>query len=633
MAGCISHRGPDAGAVWVDESSAMALGHRRLSIVDLSSSGDQPMTSATGRFVVVFNGEIYNYRALRAELSGRAHHFRGGSDTEVLLAACEEWGVGGAVRRLAGMFAFGIWDRTERTLSLVRDRLGEKPLYFGWAGASLIFGSELKALCSHPHWQGEIDRSALTEFMRFAYIPAPWSIYTDFGKLVPGSIAEFRLGSGSTEPRVDRYWSALDVMSRGAANRLEGSDADLVGALDGELRRTLGEEMVADVPLGAFLSGGVDSSLIVAIMQACSTQKVRTFSIGFDIPGYNEAQHAKRVADWLGTAHTEHYVSAKDAMSVIEALPRIYDEPFADSSQIPTYLVSRMAREHVTVALSGDGGDEVFGGYNRYAWSDRIWNRASSVPMPLRRMVSSALLAMSPAALDALGRGVGAIVPGLRMRTPGDKAHKLARLLVKGSRNDFYREQLSFWSDPLEVLLGGDELQQRESVAAFDASGELTFIEQMMLHDLVGYLPGDILAKVDRAAMAVSLETRAPFLDHRLVEFAARLPFRAKVRAGRSKWILRELLGRYVPGELIERPKMGFAVPVHAWLRTDLRDWAEELLDPARLKREGFFSADVVRREWDLHLAGRINAVPTLWPVLMFQAWFTEQRAGFRAAA
>ena len=634
MSGCLCHRGPDGDGAWVDSSSGMALGHRRLAIVDLSETGAQPMTSASGRFVMVLNGEIYNYRALRSELSELGHTFRGTSDTEVLLAACEQWGVRSATRRAAGMFAFGLWDGVERTLSLARDRLGEKPLYFGWAGGSLLFGSELKALRAHPHWQGHIDRTALAELMRVAYVPAPLSIYTDVAKLAPGTIASFSFGNAtsSSPPEIDQYWSARATVRRGAAERWQGSDAELTARLDAELRRTVGEEMVADVPLGAFLSGGVDSSLIVAIMQACSDRPVRTFSIGFDQPDYNEAHHAKQVAEWLGTSHTEQYVSPRDALEVIELLPKIYDEPFADSSQIPTYLVSRMARAHVTVALSGDGGDEVFGGYNRYAWTDRIWSRMTQYPLPMRRWASSALQAVPPTALDLLGRGIGAVVPALRMRTPGDKAHKLARLMVIATKEGLYNEQLSSWSDPTAVLANGSGGGTAPHVA-FETDGHMTFTEQMMLHDLLTYLPGDILAKVDRAAMAVGLETRAPFLDHRIVEFAARLPFRAKIRGGRTKWILRALLDRYVPSSLIDRPKMGFAVPVHAWLRVELRDWAESLLDRTRLTNEGYFDAGQVRRKWEQHLSGQVNAVPELWPVLMFQAWLADQSEARRAAA
>ncbi|MEP6729703.1 MAG: asparagine synthase (glutamine-hydrolyzing) [bacterium] len=627
MSACLRHRGPDSDGAWFDTDAGIALGHRRLSIVDLSPTGAQPMHSRSGRWVVILNGEIYNYRTLRHELHALGHSFVGSSDTEVFLAAVEQWGVTSAVERSAGMFAIALWDRRERRLALARDRMGEKPLYVASMNGSLMFASELKAFRSHPHWRGVVDRAALAEFLRFTYVPTDSAIYSGVTKVAPGTIVtyDFGLESSDRAGHVERYWNVADVMVKGAANRLLDTSASLVDELDAVLRNTVSEQMVADVPLGAFLSGGVDSSLVVALMQQLSPGRVRTFSIGFDVEDYNEAHHAKAVAAHLGTEHTEYYVSAKEAMGVIERLPAIYDEPFADSSQIPTFLVSKLARTAVTVSLSGDGGDEVFGGYNRYAWMERIWGQVDTFPLWLRRGAGRLMTEVPPRAWDRVGQLAGTITPRLRFRTYGDKVHKLATLLQLQSREALYERIISAWTEPDRVIVGAGTRHEPRAVADWPP-GALTFTEQMMLADMLGYLPGDILVKVDRAAMAVSLETRAPFIDHRVIEFAARLPFAAKVRGGTSKWILRELLDRYVPRSLIERPKMGFGVPVHAWLRTELRDWAEALLDPRRLRHDGFFEAGVVSDVWQAHLDGRVNAMPQLWPILMFQAWLDDQQ-------
>ena len=586
------------------------------------------MHSASGRFVVILNGEIYNYRALRDELRALGHSFVGTSDTEVFLAAVEQWGVANAIGRSAGMFALALWDRRERRLSIARDRMGEKPLYVASMNGSLLFASELKAFRSHPHWRGVVDRRGLAEFLRFTYVPTDFAIYEGVTKVPPGTLMTFELGPHTHEARgeLHQYWSASDVMSQGAVTRFTGTKESLVDDLDAVLRQTISEQMVADVPLGAFLSGGIDSSLVVGLMQALSPRPVRTFSIGFDLAEYDEAPHAKAVAAHLGTDHTEHYVSASEAMAVIDRLPRIYDEPFADSSQIPTFLVSKLARSAVTVSLSGDGGDEVFGGYSRYRWMERLWMQLDRYPPWLRRGASRTMTALPPEAWDRVGKMVGAIAPSLQLRTYGDKVYKLAELCLMASQEALYQKMVSAWSQPELVLAPAPARAEAPSTSRW-VGGALNFTEQMMLADMLAYLPGDILVKLDRAAMAVSLETRAPFVDHRVVEFAARLPFAVKVNGGSSKWILRELLYRYVPRSLVDRPKMGFAVPVHLWVRGELRAWAESLLDPRRLRDEGFFDPEVVTRLWRAHQACRVNAIAQLWPILMFQAWLDEQRS------
>ena len=618
MTRCVAHRGPDDTGTWIDPSAGIALGHRRLSILDLSPEGHQPMVSRDGRWVIIYNGETYNFAELRHELLGAGESFRGHSDTEVLLAAIERWGLVAAVTRFAGQFAFALWDRKERRLHLVRDRLGEKPLYYGWQGRTFLFGSELKSLRSHPAFVPEVDRDALTLYLRFNCVPAPKSIYRGISKLPPASIATI-----APDGRVDieRYWRLEQVVARGTAGPLEGSDTELVDQLDRCLRTVVREEMVADVPLGAFLSGGIDSSTIVALMQAESPRPVRTFTIGFHEDGYNEAEHAKAVARHLGTDHTELYVTAEQAREVIPRLPSIYDEPFADSSQIPTFLVSQMARAHVTVALSGDGGDESFGGYNRYFLGQRIWRRLGAVPVPLRQGMARMIHGVSP---DSWGAMIGAaqslLPPGARVAHPGDRMHKLADIFASRSMVDMHRGLVSHWKAPAALVVGGAEPPTLldEPVPGLDGLGE---VERMMYWDARTYLPDDILVKVDRASMAVSLEVRAPFLDHRVVELAWRLPLRAKLRDGQGKWAIRQLLARHVPAALVERPKMGFGIPIDHWLRGPLRDWAGDLLDADRLRREGYLRPEAIQEKWREHQAGTRNWQYLLWDVLMFQAW------------
>jgi len=622
----IAHRGPDAQNVWTDAAAGIALGHRRLAIVDLTEAGAQPMTSASGRYVVAYNGEIYNHMELRRQIeaAGRAPSWRGHSDTETLLAAIEAWGLEPALQRCIGMFAIGLWDREERVLTLARDRLGEKPLYYGWQGsgdaAVFLFGSELKALRAHPAFQAPIDHDALALYLRHNYIPAPHSIHAGICKLPPGSLLSVSLAR--REPALSTYWSAIDTATRGArTERLAISPTEAVDELEQLLKSAVAQQMMADVPLGAFLSGGVDSSAIVALMQAQSARPVKTFTIGFHEAGYNEAEHAKAVAQHLGTEHTELYVTAQEAMAVIPRLPALYDEPFADSSQIPTFLVSQLARRHVTVSLSGDAGDELFGGYSRYTATAGLWRKLSAVPVPLRRVAARSITALPP---DTWSRMAGWLPSSRFGQRFGDRMHKGAGVLASRTIDDLYHGLVSHWGDPAAVVLGGREPATLLTGGRPDLAG-LDPIERMMALDLVTYLPDDILAKVDRAAMGVSLESRVPLLDHRVVEFAWRLPMACKLRDGVGKWVLRQVLYRHVPQRLIDRPKMGFGVPIDVWLRGPLRDWAEALLAEPRLRREGHFDPAPIRQKWGEHLSGSRNWAYHLWDVLMFQAWLESQ--------
>lgn len=627
MADKISHRGPDAVGYWHDDEQHIGFAHRRLSIVDLSAAGRQPMQAASGRYLIIFNGEIYNHGILRESLeqSFPALSWRGHSDTETLLAGIDCWGIQGTVERAIGMFAFALWDRQTCTLTLARDRLGEKPLYYGWQDGTFLFGSELKALRAHPAFLNQIDRGALSLFLRSSYIPAPYSIYQGISKLPPGCLLTVSLQR--PEPELSRYWSGPDVARSGVTNGFAGSTGQAVDELEVLLKDAVRQQMMADVPLGAFLSGGVDSSTVVALMQAQSSRPVKTFTIGFHEKGYNEAEHAMLVAKHLGTDHTELYVSAEQAMAVIPRLPVLYDEPFADSSQIPTFLVSQLARQQVTVSLSGDAGDELFCGYNRYQLTHKLWRRLSRVPLPLRRLAARALTSVSPDAWTRGASAAGGWLPrAARAAQLGDKVHKGAGVLASESADALYLGLVSHWHDPASVVINGREPPTLLSGNAPDLQG-LDDVQRMMALDLLTYLPDDILAKVDRAAMGVSLETRVPFLDHRVVEMAWRLPLDMKLREGQSKWILRQVLYRHVPQALIERPKMGFGIPIDSWLRGPLRQWAEELLDESRLKTEGYFHPAEIRQKWREHLAGQRNWQHQLWNVLMFQAWLESQSA------
>lgn len=629
MAATLHHRGPDAGDAWAEEGAGPVLAHRRLAIIDLSPQGRQPMHSRDGRWVIAFNGEIYNHHALRARLEreGAVVGWRGSSDTEVLLEACRAWGLKGALAAANGMFALAIWDRIDRVLWLARDRLGEKPLYYGRVGDGLGFASELQALKQVPQARLEIDRDALFLYLRHGYVPAPYSIYRGIHKLPPGTLLRLDVAALAGElPAPQAYWSAAAIAEQGVRAPLADSPEALTEQLDQRLRGAVGLRMEADVPLGAFLSGGIDSSTVVALMQAQSAQPVRTFSIGFHEPGFNEAEHAAAVARHLGTDHTEFYVRPQDALDVISRLPSLYSEPFADASQIPTFLVCLLARQHVTVALSGDGGDELFAGYNRYSWGIRTWGALSRLPQPLRRLGAVAVRSLSPDAWDRLFAVGSPLLPkSRRMPYPGDRLHKLVGLFDARSQEELYRMLISQWQSPAEALRGevaepASWLSVRERWPRLGG-----YRDWMQFMDLVSYLPDDILVKVDRASMGVSLEARVPLLDHELVEFAWRLPAEVKVRDGQGKWLLRQVLYRYVPRELIERPKVGFALPIDRWLRGPLRDWAEALLDPQRLEQGGCFQVEPIRRKWQEHLSGRRNWQYPLWMILMFQAWLREQ--------
>lgn len=619
MAALIAHRGPDAAGAWVDAGAGIALGQRRLAILDLSDAGNQPMTSADGRLVLVFNGEIYNHRALRAEIevAGWDSGWRGHSDTETLLAALQLWGLAATLPRLNGMFAIALWNRETRKLSLARDRMGEKPLYYGWVGQSFVFGSELKALTAFPAWEGVIDQDVLSLYLRHGYVPDPYCIYRGFSKLPPAHWLELGKGERGIPAR---YWDFHRVVT---SPRSPISPTAAVEELDRKLHAAVGLRMDADVPLGAFLSGGIDSSTIVALMQAQSTRPVHTFTIGFDVAGYNEAENAKAIAAHLGTDHTELYITPRDALEVIPQLPEIWDEPFADSSQIPTLLLSRMTRNHVTVALSGDGGDELFYGYNRYGRGDFLHRAMSALPSGLRRLLAAGLSALPAQAIDQMAQ---VLPPGMRYHALGDRLKKLGVLLsCEEEGGGLYRSLVSQIQYPEVMLRGASEpgtiLSDIKNWPKLD-----DFREMMMYLDTVSYLPGDILTKIDRASMAASLETRVPLLDPELVDYAWTLPLDLKFRNKQTKWVLRQVLARYVPNQLIDRPKMGFGVPIEHWLGNELRDWAEELLSPARLEAGGNFDVAYIRKMWEQHRSGIRRWHSQLWTILMFQAWIEMKK-------
>lgn len=617
MADMIAHRGPDDAGVWIDGHAGVALASRRLAVIDLSAAGHQPMCSHSGRYVIAFNGEIYNHHELRHQLNGRngsAVRWIGNSDTESLLAAIEHLGLETALRSAVGMFAFALWDRQERELYLARDRIGEKPLYFGWQNGVLVFASEIKSLVHHPAFAGIVDRGALALYLRHNYIPGPWSIYQGIRKLTPGTFVKIAFGNVSSpvgaEVGPEPYWSLQEVITAGRARPFEGDAGEAVEALHEVLRQAVASQIEADVPLGAFLSGGIDSSTVVALMQETSPRPARTFTIGFAEPAYNEAEHAKDVANHLGTDHTELYVSPQDALDVIPRLPRLYDEPFSDSSQIPTSMVSAMTRQHVTVALSGDGGDELFGGYTRYFRTRALWKYLGPVPNSIRRVYQGLIAAVPP----RLGRS----------RTV-DRARKLSEIMDFQEPEQLYYRLQSHWKAPDAIVRHASEPQSRMSdYRAWPSSPDME--SRMMGIDTLTYLPDDILVKVDRAAMGVSLETRAPFLDHRVVELAWRLPLSVKIRKNESKWVLRQILYRHVPATLVERPKMGFGVPLESWLRGPLKDWAESLLDENRLRDDGYFRPAPIRQRWIEHIDGSRRWDACIWDILMFQAWLDENR-------
>jgi asparagine synthase (glutamine-hydrolysing) len=627
MTSAVRHRGPDGRGIWVDVEVGLALGHTRLAILDLTENGHQPMVSRSGRYVIVFNGEIYNHLDLRAQLQDgdvQQASWRGHSDTETLLAAIDLWGLEQTLKKSIGMFALVLWDRQGQVLYLARDRLGEKPLYYGWQKGAFLFASELKAIKTHLSFEGQIDRNAIALQLRFGYIPAPYSIYKGIKKLPPGCFLKLRLGGNSQSEVPIPYWSLEGVVKAGLDTPFAGSDEEAIKVLDGLLRNSVHQQMVADVPLGAFLSGGVDSSTVVALMQSQSSRRVKTFSIGYSEVGYNEAEYAKAVARHLGTDHTELYVTSRQALDVIPRLPSLYDEPFSDASQIPTFLVADMTRQHVTVALSGDGGDELFGGYNRYLGTHRWLSKLQALPVGLRKLGSKGLLSIRPMSWDRIGNTI-AKIPGLKKNGLDlcNKMTKLAGVLRVENSSMAYQHFVNHWRQSSEVVLNAGE----RMTLLTDLTPNLnSIVEQMMFLDTLTYLPDDVLVKVDRASMGVSLESRVPILDHRVVEFAWRLPLHMKIRNGQGKWILRQILNQYVPNALIDRPKMGFGVPIDSWLRGPLRDWGENLLGESRLQQEGLFNPEPIRRKWKEHLSGHRNWQQDLWDVLMFQAWLEQEQ-------
>lgn len=632
MGSVLTHRGPDDEGIWFDPELGVGLAHRRLAVIDTSEKGHQPMLSASGRFVIVYNGEVYNFGDLRRELetvrseAAKNLVFRGNSDTEVLVEAIDEWGVAETVPRLIGMFAFAVWDRKERVIHLVRDRFGIKPLYYGWCGKALVFGSELKSIRAYTGFSNPVDRSSLALLMRHGYLPYPYSIYENIYKLPPATLLTIGGKDPSQKAEPVAYWSVRGIAQRGWENNFAGSSEEAVERLDSLLGDAVQDRMIADVPLGAFLSGGIDSSTVVSLMQARSNRRIKTFTIGFPETEFNEAEHAKDVANHLGTDHTELYVTPKMALDVIPKLPALYDEPFGDSSQIPTFLLSQLARGSVTVCLSGDGGDELFAGYPRYLRTQKFKNVFSRFPYPIRKIGSKLLTAVSAENWARMGSRIQSILPlKKKPRYAGQKLYVLGEIFPFPDSEALYLDVVSHWRDPTSVVF-----QSSEPPTVMNRVDpwirNLDLVQRLMFLDCVSYMPDDILTKLDRASMGVSLEARVPLLDHRVAEFAWSLPFDMKVRNGEAKWILKRVLYKYVPQALVDRPKKGFAVPVGSWIQGPLKDWAEDLLAEKRLQQEGFFNSKAIRKKWISHRDGECNWSFNLWTVLMFQAWLESQK-------
>lgn len=623
MAGALRHRGPDDEGFWHDADVGVGLAFRRLAILDLTAEGHQPMLSASGRYVIAYNGEVFNFRALTAELESGGARFRGHSDTEVMLAAIERWGLTPAISRFVGMFALALWDRLERKLHLVRDRIGIKPLYWGWSRGALLFGSELTALRRHPSFDARLDRSAVASFLRFNYVPAPDAIFEGFRKLEPGCIRTFDLAAATAggEGRLATYWSLAEVASAGLAQPFSGDEREAIDELERLLTDSIALRMIADVPLGAFLSGGVDSSLVVALMQKVASGKVRTFTIGFAEKEYDESAAAREIATRLGTEHTERIVTADEAKAAVPRIASLFDEPFADSSQVPTLLVCELARAHVTVSLSGDGGDELFAGYKRYALFSDLQRTLDLLPRGVRHALAPVLGAVP---IGAANRLLGFVDPWLRRYgsggAAGDKIRKAAELLALPDERALYLHLISHWKDPAQLVTGAS-LRPRLADLADRPTGFRDAVHPLIFDDLLAYLPDDILVKVDRTSMSVGLEARVPILDHRVVEFAWRLPLSLKIRNDEAKWALREVLYRHLPKDLVDRPKQGFGLPIDVWLRGPLRSWAEDLLSESRLRRGGLVDPAPIRTKWLEHLGGQRNWHYYLWDVLVLEAW------------
>ena len=630
MAESLYHRGPDDEGIWIDPDAGIGLAHRRLAIIDITEEGHQPMISASGKYVITFNGEIYNFKKLREELERMGCCFRGSSDVEVALAAIEAWGLEEAVEHFIGMFAFALWDRSERTLCLVRDRLGIKPLYYGMLGDAFMFASELKTFRKHPKFSGEINRDALSLFLRHNYVPTPYSIYQGINKLSSGCILKVFCtdGADASRPHIpEPYWSMDRVVQTAVRNPFRGSDDDAIQEFEELLRDSIRLRMIADVPLGAFLSGGIDSTSVVAMMQSESTRPIQTFTIGYWEQQYNEARFAKEIAAHLETDHTELYVTPEDALGVISRLPILFDEPFADSSQIPTFLVSQLARGNVTVCLSGDGGDELFGGYDRYFWGANVWKITNRSPRRIKEVLSRYVHRFNFKWLDSIVDNFRSSLKTTSLDSRlSDKIPKFVEMLQADNVSEMYRVLISHWNQPEKVVIGSKEMTDYYMKGTAWEKLESVF-HKMMYFDVTNYLPDNNLTKMDRASMGVSLEARVPLLDHRIVSFAWRLPLHMKIRNGKGKWILRKLLNRYVPEQLVERPKMGFGVPIDFWLRGPLREWAEELLNESRIRKENYFNPEPIRTMWEEHLSGERNWQYYLWDILMFQMWLEKQHS------
>ena len=618
MGKAIQHRGPDDSGLWIEKDYGVVLVHQRLAILDLTQFGHQPMLSGSGRYVICFNGEIYNHKQLRSELdlNGEAPNWRGHSDTETILACFDAYGIKQTLKKLVGMFSIALWDKSTKQIFLARDRMGEKPLYYGKHGKLLLFSSELKALHAHPNFSPNINKDSLSLYIRYNYIPQPFSIYRGIKKLPPGHFVRLKQ---NTKP--EPFYSLSHTVTSGKMNIFKGSETEVINRVENTLKNTVKSQMQSDVPLGAFLSGGVDSSLILALMQEQQSRRVQSFSIGFDDKNYNEAPFAKKIAKYIGTDHSELYVDARQARNIIPYLPKIYDEPFSDSSQIPTLLLTQFAKKSVKVSLSGDGGDEIFGGYNRYTWVKRSWPKFRYIPKPFKNLMAKLITSIPPSRWNIIAEPILSIMPQkFQYVNFGDKLHKLSSILNCVSTEELYRTLISNCDTPNDIVISGKEPKTKLN---FDDGilNALSNVEKLMFYDTLMYLSDDILVKVDRAAMNFSLETRAPFLDHRLIDLAWQLPFNFKIRNGINKWCLRELLYKRIPKQLIERPKMGFGVPIGDWLKGPLREWVFDLLDKKRMEQSGYFKTSEIHERLEQHISGKKNWQYFLWNILMFETW------------